>query len=811
MPSHPHLGLLPPPLRAANHIIEMRLPVVVGLCLWTTTAVAFAARSRWTAQLSAPKTQASFRPVLSPTKLRPEDVAQLPRPGTTTPASVRFSPDGEYLTYLLNQDPTQLARRLFAVHLATGETRELFSADNIREGSLSLEEKLRRERVREMNTGVTQYAWAKQKNIMLVPVGGDLWVLDGDPGEAEPRLLVKSSTCGLPEGAPILDARISADGSTVAFVCDNEVYAVATGSDASDPVQVTTGARGTALAHGTADFLAAEEMDRYDGFWLSPDGSMLAFEEVDESHIPAFTIVDQGNLEPQSSEQHRYPFAGRENPKVKLGLVSVTDPQKVLWLDLDKSFGADSYLARVHWLPDGSELIVQVMDRRQTTVDLLAFDPVTGTSRLVHRESARSDGWINLHDLFVPVDQGRKFIWASERSGYRHLYLGDMAGKEDMIQLTGPADVVAEEIVGVDEGQGFVYFMGGEEGRWMERHLFRASWRGTERRVECLTEGKAGWHSCVIDAEKGVMVDSFQSPAAPAVMTIGNLNEADVPGRLLHDAAQVDPRLDQFADELCVPDFVSFPSTDGEVELFGAIYKPDPEVFGPGPFPCVVSCYGGPGPMTVSQSWSMTADLRSQFLRSQGFLVLKVDNRGSSRRGHLFEIPIKGRFGEVEVQDQVAGVNYAVSQGLVDPTRVAISGWSFGGYLSLMCLACEPTVFQAAISGAPVTDWLEYDTCYTERYMQLPEENEVGYETSAVMPHVKDIHGSLLLCHGLLDENVLFRNSARLINELIAERKKYDLLLFPNERHGPRREGDRAFLEERILSFLQESLGVRQR
>ena len=128
-----------------------------------------------------------------------------------------------------------------------------------------------------------------------------------------------------------------------------------------------------------------------------------------------------------------------------------------------------------------------------------------------------------------------------------------------------------------------------------------------------------------------------------------------------------------------------------------------------------------------------------------------------------------------------------------------------------MCLACEPTVFQAAISGAPVTDWLEYDTCYTERYMQLPEENEVGYETSAVMPHVKDIHGSLLLCHGLLDENVLFRNSARLINELIAERKKYDLLLFPNERHGPRREGDRAFLEERILSFLQESLGVRQR
>ena len=204
----------------------------------------------------------------------------------------------------------------------------------------------------------------------------------------------------------------------------------------------------------------------------------------------------------------------------------------------------------------------------------------------------------------------------------------------------------------------------------------------------------------------------------------------------------------------------------------------------------------------------MTADMRSQFLRANGFAVLKVDNRGSNRRGLVFEAPIQGNMGDLEVADQVAGVDFAVKQGMADRTRVAVSGWSYGGYMALKCLTDRPDIFHAAISGAPVTDWTLYDTAYTERYMGLPQENPEGYVKSSALAKVKDIEGSLLLCHGLLDENVLFRQSAVLVNELVAQQKAYDLVLFASERHGPRRPKDRAFLEERILAFLERSLGV---
>ena len=200
--------------------------------------------------------------------------------------------------------------------------------------------------------------------------------------------------------------------------------------------------------------------------------------------------------------------------------------------------------------------------------------------------------------------------------------------------------------------------------------------------------------------------------------------------------------------------------------------------------------------------------MRTQFLTQNGFAVTKVDNHGSNHRGLLFEVPVYEKMGDLEIEDQVAGVNWAVKNGIADKERVAISGWSYGGYMALKGLTDRPDVFQAAVSGAPVTDWALYDSAYTERYMNLPQDNPDGYAKSSALAKVKDIQGSLLLCHGLLDENVLFRQSAVLVNQLIEHKKAYDLALFPSERHGPRRPQDRAFLEERILHFLQRSLGV---
>ncbi len=239
--------------------------------------------------------------------------------------------------------------------------------------------------------------------------------------------------------------------------------------------------------------------------------------------------------------------------------------------------------------------------------------------------------------------------------------------------------------------------------------------------------------------------------------------------------------------------------------LYGALYRP-PAHFGPGPHPTIVDVYGGPTAQQVTNQWSMTAALQLQYLRNLGYLIFRLDGRGSARRGLKFEGALRHRMGTVEVEDQVAGVRWLVEQGLADPQRVGVKGWSYGGYMTLMCLAKAPDVFKVGVAGAPVTSWDGYDTGYTERYMSTPAENPEGYAESNVMNYVQQIRGKLLLVHGMLDENVHFRHTARLINAMIRARTTYDLLVFPDERHMPRRLEDRVYLNEQVIGYFQRHL-----
>jgi dienelactone hydrolase len=277
----------------------------------------------------------------------------------------------------------------------------------------------------------------------------------------------------------------------------------------------------------------------------------------------------------------------------------------------------------------------------------------------------------------------------------------------------------------------------------------------------------------------------------------------------LFDAVRDDKSMDLSPDavaHLPAPELMTFPSSDGTESLHAALYRPDERIHGPGPYPLVCAVYGGPHVQRVNRSWSQCADTRAQRLRSLGFCVVKCDNRGSSRRGLAFESAISRRLGRLEVLDQVAVVRQLTVRGIADPTRVGIYGWSYGGYLAAMCLCRAPDVFHVAVAGAPVTSWDGYDTHYTERYMGLPAENPNGYRESAVFDHVPNMRGKLLLVHGLIDENVHFRHTARLINRLIAAGKDYDLLLFPDERHSPRRLRDRIYMEQRISDYFLKNL-----
>lgn len=710
-----------------------------------------------------------------------EDVARYPLPGMAYPIKFSFTPDGNSVVFLDSVEGS-LVRQMFAFDPQTKERRRYVAppGEGATEANLTLEEKLRRERMRQHDLGVTDYAWSN-KGALLIPMPDGLYLREREDGEL--RKLVSN------EGGPLLDPRFSPDGAWVAYVQDDElcVVEVATGKAS----QVTTGARGTGKTHGLAEYIAQEEMHRTQGYWWSPDSNWLAFEEVDETHIPVYRIIHQGKdaVGDGAQEDHRYPFAGQPNAKVRLG-VTPRAGGDVVWMDLGEN--EDIYLARAGWMPDGS-LVAQVQNREQTVLDLLRFEPpigVANTGKPAPLLQESSDVWINLHDLFKPLKNGG-FLWASERSGFMHLYRYDAQGQQ-IAQLTS-GDWMVLGLSGVDEANGMVYFTATKESP-LEVHLYAVPLAGGAIR-KITTE--PGTHAVTLDKGCSRFVDTCDSLAHPARVTLRSL-EDDREIAVIHEPA--DPRIAQLGLE--PPEMVTLKNRDGET-LYGALYRPTE---GDGPFPTIVSVYGGPHAQMVANSWRMVAAMRAQALRRMGFLVFVLDNRGSARRGLQFEGAIKHCMGGPEVDDQVDGVHWLVEQGLADPKRVGIYGWSYGGYMSAMCLARAPETFACAVAGAPVTAWDGYDTHYTERYMGTPQSNPDGYRTSAVMAHLDGMVGRLMLVHGLIDENVHFRHTARLINGLIAARKTYDLLLFPDERHSPRRLGDRVFMEEQIAAFFQRNL-----
>ena len=705
-----------------------------------------------------------------------EDAIQRPAPGLNAPASIQFSPDGKLVTYLFAAEG-DLTQTLYAFDTENRQTRLLATPPdaNMQEGQLSPEEELLRERMRQVSLGITQYIWDDKQNRILVPFQGSLYLLD--QSDTPLRLLFDCA------GTPALDPQFSPDGNWVSFVQDAEIYAIPV--EGGQAQQITRGARGTGKTHGLAEYIAQEEMGRMRGYWWSKDSNWIAFTEVDETHIPVYRIVHQGKDTPGeiAQEDHRYPFAGAANAIVRLAVIPARGGEPV-WMQIDSR--EYEYLARVQWLPNGS-LAAQLENRLQNTLELVQFDPQTGVQSRLLKEI--SPVWINLHNMFHPLKKidGREqtgFLWASERSGFRHLYLYDMTG--NLIRQVTDGDWMVDELCGVDEETGVVYFTA-TKADVREKHFYQASLLNPETKQ---ISAERGMHQIVLNNAKTLYVDTFASLTQPVTVNLYSLKD----GSLLQNLfTNQDPRLAEL--DLPQPEFVTLHNRKG-ILLYGAIYYP-PTSYGNGPFPTIVSVYGGPHAQRVIDHWSLTASMQDQYLASQGFLVFRLDNQGSARRGLAFEGVIKHRMGITEVEDQVDGVDYLVKRGLADPKRVGVYGWSYGGYMSLMCLMQAPHVFRAAVAGAPVTNYDGYDTHYTERYMSTPQLNPQGYELGSAQHYVANLKGNLLIIHGLIDENVHFRHTARLINTLIAADKSYELLLLPDSRHLTRKPQDIRYVFKR--------------
>ncbi|XP_077227395.1 prolyl oligopeptidase family protein isoform X2 [Tasmannia lanceolata] len=598
------------------------------------------------------------------------------------------------------------------------------------------------------------------------------------------------------------------DGSMLAYVRDDELHVL--NLSHGEPEQITSGASGNAMTHGLAEYIAQEEMDRKTGFWWSPDSKYIAFTQVDASDIPLFRIMHQGksSVGSDAQEDHAYPFAGTSNVKVQIGVVS-SSGGPITWMDLlcgkqGENNNDEEYLARVNWMPE-NVLTAQVLNRSHSKLKILKFDINTGQKEEIWTE--KQDVWVNLHDCFTPLDKGVNefsggFIWASDKTGFRHLYLHDKNGA-----CLGPiteGDWMVEQIAGVNENAGLVYFTGTIDGP-LESNLYCTNLFPDSclplQAPKRLTHGK-GRHAVVLDHQMQRFIDVHDSLSTPPRVFLCSLHDGSLIMPLYEEPPSV-PRLKGL--QLLPPEIVQIRAIDGTI-LFGALYKPDEKKFGPPPYKTLISVYGGPSVQIVCDSWINTVDMRAQYLRGKGILVWKLDNRGTARRGLKFESALKYNIGLIDAEDQLTGAEWLIKQGHAKAGRIGLYGWSYGGYLSAMALARFPDTFRCAVSGAPVTAWDGYDTFYTEKYMGLPYENKEGYEYGSVMYHVPKFKGKLLLVHGMIDENVHFRHTARLVNELVKEGKPYELLVFPDERHMPRQLKDRIYMEERIWEFIERNL-----
>jgi dipeptidyl-peptidase 4 len=708
-----------------------------------------------------------------PQKLTLERVFASPNLAGSAPRALKLSPDGSLLTSLRPRPDDRERFDLWAVDTATGVARMLVDSTKFGGGEISEAEKMQRERARIGGTkGIVAYDWAPDGKSILVPLDGDLFVasLDGS---------TKRLT-NTPAGE--LDATVSPKGNYVSFVRDQNLFVT---EMASGTERRLTRDGGGALSWGVAEFVAQEEMDRTRGHWWSPDDSRIAVARVDESGV---AIVSRAAIGAEGTKvfDQRYPRAGAANAVVDL-FVMKSDGGGIVKVDLGKN--QDIYLARVDWAADGKTLYVQRQSRDQKTLDLLRVNPETGASSVLFTETSKT--WLNLHENFRALTDG-SILWSSERDGYSHLYRWQ-AGK--WTQLTSGKWNV-RNVLGVNEKDGLITFTGNRETP-LEQNVYTLLVEADDVKVL----GEAGWwNNATMNRDASKMIVSRSSTMQPEQIYL-----ADADGKrtswIEENAATGKHPYAPFMAAHVKPEFGTLKAADGQM-LHYKLLKP---VLAKGQrAPVFVQVYGGPGAgRQVTGGWGGALQ---QYLVQQGWVVFSVDGRGTPDRGKAFEDPIYRAMSGVEVDDQIVGVNWLKKQDFVDPKKIAVYGWSYGGYMTLRLLQRAPGVFAAGVSGAPVTKWELYDTHYTERYMGTPQADATAYKKSSALATATAMSDPLFLIHGMADDNVVFENTTVLMAKLQGAAKPFESMVYPGQTHRVAGPGVSVHLWRTILNFLDRTV-----
>jgi len=709
-------------------------------------------------------------------KLTIERIFASPPISGQTPRSLKLSPDGRYASMLLPRETDRERYDLWAIDTSTGARRMLVDSTKVGGGEISEAEKMRRERARVGGTkGIVEYEWSHDGKSILTPVDGDLYLADVASGAV--RRLTNT-----PETE--IDSHISEGGRFVSFVRDQNLYAIDLATGAERPL--TTEGKG-AVTCGTAEFVAQEEMDRRTGTWWAPNDSRVAVECFDESKVQVVTRAAIGANGTKTYDQ-RYPAAGTPNVDVTLW---VMNPDGGGRAKVDLGSNPDIYLARVKWSKDGRTLYVQRESRDQKRLDLLTVDPATGASRPVLTETAQT--WINLNDDFHPLTDG-SFIWGSERTGFHHLY----RFADGQLTPITHGDWVMTGLVGVDEANHRLFFTGNNDGV-LEQHIYSVDYLSPGE-PQRLTE--AGyWNDAAMDKAGTHLIVTRSSPDQPPQVYL-----ADDAGKRI--AWVEENKLDAshpYAPYMAAHREIRFgtlKAADGSTLYWEMITPPLKKGR---KYPVFFEHYGGPGTgQQVTRAWG--SPMR-QYWVSKGWIYFQVDNRGSYNRGKAFEDQIYHAMGTVEVEDQTTAARWLQKQPYVDPNKIAISGWSYGGYMSLKMLEKAPEgLYAAGVVGAPVTKWELYDTHYTERYLGNPAIDLKPYQTSDALADAVRIKEPFLLLHGMSDDNVIFENSSMLADELQQADRPFDMMFYVGQTHHIAGEGRQAHVQKTIEQFLDEKV-----
>lgn len=594
--------------------------------------------------------------------------------------------------------------------------------------------------------------------------------------------------------------RFSPDGKKLAFVRANDLYMV----DIATAVETRLTTNGGKLFYnGTHSWVYWEEVfDRDDaGYTWSEDSKMIAFYQSDESPVSVVTFPDFKPVVPDIIEQ-RYPKAGGANPKVRVGILNIDKPASVRWVDFPTSGGYAGvepkleYIARLKWLPDNKRLSVQTMNRAQTEVILYFADAASGKTSPILKET--NEGWVNLHDDLHFMNDGKHFLWASERTGYNHIYRYTLDGKLTNQVTKGDWNAGGsrlQAIAGVDEKRGMLYFRALEKSS-VERHLYRINLDGSK--MQRLTE-ESGTHTVSMSDDAAFYIDNFSTLSAPPRLAL-HKNDGKQTSVLAASRGELTAKLN-----LQTPTILTIPAANG-FQMPVQILKP--RTFDSTKrYPVIVYVYGGPSAPVVQNGWSQDRDKYFyQMLSDEGYIIVKLDNRSCAGISKTYENTcLKDLAGDSEVGDLITGVRWLKAQSYVDSNRVGMWGWSFGGAFTLQGMT-RSKEFKAGIAVAAPSDWRFYDTKYTESFMRTPQENTAGYDKTNANLRAKDLSGRLLLVHGTYDDNVHPQNVWTFINELVKANKQFDLMMYPMRKHGIADPPARIHLYNLMFDFWKKNL-----